>query len=376
MAIDPVSENIIKIALYLEQLIPGMVSEIWIDEKTLTNIKKTIPNEKSINNVIDRTKLLISKVKDKRRRTYLGEILGSLEFQTKYFDKKIPYGEISEKSFGYKIERVNENELRTLEEKIKDLENKIGLSHQAVYDKNLVKSKDYQSTFEKNIQIVKNILPKSILNFPDSGFIFETTSQKPWDAFNTHTAPFTSKLTLNTEIPFSTFDMLHLAYHEAYGGHHSELSNKDKLLVNSGFGEHGLVITLSPQTFISEAIADGMYFFLKINKEPDDEEQLIWDYNYFSSALRNLTTFLFNDENKSVEEIKRILSKYYVSDETIDRMIGFSTDKTYSKYAPIYYSGLNFLSDIYNKTSKKDELVETLFLKPCTPKLLTEEFGN
>ncbi|MBI2464641.1 hypothetical protein HYV64_00725 [Candidatus Shapirobacteria bacterium] len=373
MTIDSVSENLFKIALYLEKLIPGMVSEVWIDDDLLNHLKNNLPDQSNVLDLICQTKSLIREILDEKRKQYLKEVLQSLEFQINSADKKLPYEVISEKTFGYKITRVGEKDIRIIEEKIRDLETKIGLSRQEIYIKNLVNPEEYKSVFEKNIQTVKDKLPASILDFPDGGFLFETTINKPWSAFNSHIAPFKSKLTLNTDLHFNTYDLFRLSSHEAYGGHHSELSNKDKLLVERGFGEHGLVINLSPQTFISEAIAEGIYILLKIADESNLEEQLTWYYNRLTFALQNLATFLYNDDGKSVEEIRKTISEYYISDATVNLIVNFSTDPVFGKYAPVYYSAFNFLSDLFQKSLNKNELIETLFTKPCTPELLTKK---
>ena len=376
MIIDSVSENIFKIALYLEKLIPGMVSEVWIDEGLLSHLKNSLPDKNNVSELIDQTKTQINQLFDERRKFYLMEILHCLEFQINNLDKKLPYETISEETFGFKINRVGESDIHALENKIRELETKIGSTRQEVYVKNLVKPEEYKSVFENDIRTVKSKLPQSILDFPDAGFQFETVTNKPWGAFNTHIAPFKSKLTLNTDIHFSTYDLFRLASHEAYGGHHSELSNKDKLLIENGFGEHGLVITLSPQTFVSEAIAEGIYVLLKVTDESNLEEQLTWYYDRLTFALQNLTTFLFNDDGKSIEEIRKIISQYKVSDDTVNIVINFSTDPVYGKYAPVYYSAFNFLSGLYKKTLNKNKLIETLFQKPCTSSLLKNEFDR
>jgi hypothetical protein len=350
-----------------------MVSETWVDNDLLSRLKKNLPDQNNVDGLINQTRSLVDGIPDERRKRYLNEIIKSLEFQINNFGRKLPYEQISEQTFGHKITRIAEKDIRTLEDKIRDLETKIGLSRQEVYIKNLVKPEEYKSVFEKAIQIIKSKLPPSILDFPDEGFLIETIINKPWGAFNSHVAPFKSKLTLNTDLHFSTYDLFSMASHEVYGGHHSELSNKDKLLTEKGFGEHGLVINLSPQTFVSEAIAVGIYVLLKITNESNLEEQLTWYYDRLTFALQNLATFLFNDDDRSVEDIKKEISRYYISDDTIRQIINFSTDPIFGKYAPIYYSAFNFLSDLYRKTSNKDKLVETLFTKPCTPQLLTKE---
>jgi hypothetical protein len=166
-----------------------------------------------------------------------------------------------------------------------------------------------------------------------------------------------------------------LAFHEAYGGHHSELSHKDNLLINENRGEHGIIISFSPQTFVSEAIAEGIYVLLNGLDQSSDEQLIGWNYDRLIFALYNLATHLHFDDGLDRTEINNRLKKYGVTDKTRENILNFSLDPLFGKYAPVYYTAFNFLSELYSKTDSKDKLIKTLFTKPCTPKLLQQEFA-
>lgn len=374
MHIDQVSTNIIKLALYLDKRIPGLVSEIWIDGSDLQHIKASLPSDQHIQDCINETRNLTDKLEDTRRKSYLHGILESLVFQIENIDGDIPYSKFTEKAFGFRIERVTSEEILEIVSNIESIEKELNLSRQEIFKKHSLKIDEYQPTFEQFIAQSKNVLPEFILNFPDEGFEFETVTDKPWSAFNSHIAPFRSKLTLNSDVGFTKLELFRLAFHEAYGGHHSELSNKDKLLIDEQKGEHGLIITFSPQTFVSEAIAEGVHIVLGCVDRSDKERQIAWYYDRLIFALYNLATFMFFDDKSSREEIAQGLNKYPVSQKSIDNILNFSMDPLFGKYAPVYYTAFNFIEDLYASTDRKDELIQTLFKKPCTPKLLKEEF--
>lgn len=144
--------------------------------------------------------------------------------------------------------------------------------------------------------------------------------------------------------------------------------------MEEGRGEHGLVVTFSPQTFISESIAEGMYVLLGLLDQNDPVYKLGWYYDRLTFALQNLATFMFFDDKMAKDEIIEALAEYGVTDKTKGYIVNFSTDPLFGKYAPVYYSAFNFIQDLYQATSKKDELVATLFTKPCIPDLLVSEF--
>lgn len=377
MKIDEVSSHLIQAALYLDNKVPGIVSEIWLDKDEKELLKSQITSDLDIQALLDETRVLIEQVSDTRRKRYLSEVLESLQFQIDNFsNKEISFDDFTKQAYGFEIKRITENEILEIETEIKNLESKIGLSRQDVFLKHKLEPEEYKSQFESFVTTVKKVLPDYITNFSDNGFEFEVTTNEPWSAFNSHIAPFRSRLTLNSDISFTKLDLYRLAFHEAYGGHHSELSQKDKLMIDQGRGEHGLVITFSPQTFISEAIAEGIFVLLGGLDKKNDEQMMGWYYDRLIFALQNVATFWFFDDHLSKENINESLKKYVISDETRNGILSFSTDPLFGKYAPVYYTAFNFLNELYSQTSNKEKLIKTLFTQPCTPKLLTEEFGN
>jgi hypothetical protein len=374
MQIDDLSKNIIRLALYLDQKIPGMVAEIWIGKELIAEFRNQILDNDQAHILIQTTKTQINNLKDNRRKTYLSTILNSLEFQIQTLGDEIHYSDFCEKVFGFRIPRVTTAELNNIEGVLCRLEKKTHTNRFEVFKQFAVPTKQYINVFKDNVLLIKTSLPKYITDYEDRGFLFEITNHKPWSAFNTHIAPFQSKLTLNTDIVFNQMELRELASHESYAGHHSELSQKDKLLINEGRGEHGLVITYSPQTFVSEAIAEGMYVLLDLLDEQNVAQMLAWYYDSLICALQNMATFMFFDEKFTRQKIAEMLKYFGISDETREYVLNFSTDPLFGKYAAVYYTAFNFLQRLYNKTSHKEKLIRTLFTKPCTPKLLVSEF--
>lgn len=374
MKIDSVSRDLVKLALYLDSKIPGSVSEIWLDPKIVTEIKESLPGNNQFSDLIETLSTKIIDLTDQRRKTYLLEVTDSLTFQLAEIDQKTSYSDFSRNTFGFQINRVTETELAEIEASIKMLESKLGKSRFEVLEENRVDKADYKNVFKNYVEKAKTKLPSFLTDFPDQGFEFELTSNKPWSAFNSHIAPFKSRLTLNADIEFDHMYLHRLAFHEAYGGHHSELSHKDKLLVEEGRGEHGLVITYSPQTFVSEAIAESVYVLLGGLDNSNKEQLLAWYYDRLAFALQNLASFMHLEDKLSPKEINSKMSYYGVTEKVRSDLINFSTDTVFGKYAPVYYSAFNFLEGLYLSTNRKEKLIKDLLTKPCTPELISREF--
>jgi hypothetical protein len=66
-----------------------------------------------------------------------------------------------------------------------------------------------------------------------------------------------SRIRVNVDLPMSALDLLVLAIHETYPGHHTERCGKEKLLVHErGLLEETLVLAPTPQSLVTEGIAN------------------------------------------------------------------------------------------------------------------------
>lgn len=373
MKIDDVSYNLIRLALYTDKVLPGSVSELWIDEGV----------EKEIRDSLDRVDAgdLISKLKQQTRdleagdrQDYLLEMVSSLEYQLQ--QKEGSLAEYYESCFGFRLERISEDELGELETTIVDLEKKTGKGRFEIFEERKVEPDKLIEKYILLLDSTKKSVPEYLTSIEDSEFKHELVQNEPWSAFNTHYAPFKSKLSINSDIPLTSFDLFQLSLHEAWGGHHSELSLKDKLLINEGRGEHGIVIVNSPQVYISEGIAEGMFEILGFRGNLDDEEMLLWFLTRYMFALQNLVAHMYFDDKMNKDEIEAEIEKYDIGKKGREAVINFSTDKMFGRYSAVYYSAYSLITDLHEKAGDKESFIKHLFTQPCTPKLLRVNFLN
>ena len=79
---------------------------------------------------------------------------------------------------------------------------------------------------------------------------------KPWLAFCEYLGDFRSRIAVNVELPLSAIELLRIAMHETYPGHHAERCCKEQVLVRGrGLVEEALVLVPTPQSLVSEGIA-------------------------------------------------------------------------------------------------------------------------
>jgi hypothetical protein len=86
--------------------------------------------------------------------------------------------------------------------------------------------------------------------------VLEIVRDKPWWAFCGYLGNLRSRIAVNVDLPMSALELLVLALHETYPGHHVERCSKEYLLVRRrGLLEETLVLVPTPQSLVSEGIA-------------------------------------------------------------------------------------------------------------------------
>jgi hypothetical protein len=98
---------------------------------------------------------------------------------------------------------------------------------------------------------------RRLVELPEGeGVSLQIVHDKPWWASCDYLGDLHSQIALNVDLPMSALELLVLATHETYPGHHTERSSKEHMLVRSrGLLEETLVLTPTPQSLIAEGIA-------------------------------------------------------------------------------------------------------------------------
>jgi hypothetical protein len=98
---------------------------------------------------------------------------------------------------------------------------------------------------------------RRLVDLPDGESIaLEIVRDKPWMAFCGYLGDLRSRIAVNVDLPMSAIELLVLAIHETYPGHHAERCCKEQLLVRSrGLVEETIVLVPTPQSLVSEGIA-------------------------------------------------------------------------------------------------------------------------
>lgn len=372
MEIDKASRQLFSLALYLNKLSPGAVSENWIDKEIIKEILGQLPKTIDLEEETFEINSQISLLTDSRRKIYLNELLQSITHQLRSVDKEeseVPLEEFLSSCFGIHIERVSEIELSRLDKEISELESKARSTRQDTFKKRRVNSRSVQKQITEQIGKIKEKLTDRFYYPTEEGLEIKTVSRRPWTAFTEHVAPFRSKLSVNTDTEFTDLGITRLAIHEGYGGHHTELTLKDRMLIEEGRAEHGFVLTYSPQTFMSEAIAEAAPYIFGLLPDTYDLK-LVMAYYHLELALQNAVAFMHFADNAGKTEIETLLSKFGLSDESKKNIHKFATNTQWGRYSAIYYPAFHFLMRIYKNVTDEKAFINEIYTDPVTPNLL------
>ncbi len=117
---------------------------------------------------------------------------------------------------------------------------------------------------DKAVAVLHDLLPllrartHEIVALPDGErAALEPVTDEPWWAFNYYLGNLASRVVLNTDLPTTGLDLIHLACHEVYPGHHTEHAVKEQLLVRDhGRLEETIALVPTPTAVLSEGIAE------------------------------------------------------------------------------------------------------------------------
>ncbi|MDP9492425.1 MAG: hypothetical protein M3P42_09560 [Actinomycetota bacterium] len=98
---------------------------------------------------------------------------------------------------------------------------------------------------------------RALVELPDGeGVVLEIVRDVPWLAFCGYLGDFRSRIEVNVDLPMSAIQLLTLAMHETYPGHHAERCSKEDMLVRGrGLLEETIVMVPTPQSLVAEGIA-------------------------------------------------------------------------------------------------------------------------
>jgi hypothetical protein len=187
--------------------------------------------------------------------------------------------------------------------------------------------------------------------------MLEPVTDEPWWAFNYYLGDLRSRVVLNVDVPTTGLDLVHLAGHEVYPGHHTEHAVKEQLLIrDQGKIEEGIQLVPTPQAVLSEGIAEtgadlilddagkeAAYAILRRHGVELDDPALAERISRVSESLRTVglnAALMIHEDGVSVEEAEAYVERWsLLSPDQAKHSVGFVVDPTWRAYVITYSAG-------------------------------------
>ena len=180
----------------------------------------------------------------------------------------------------------------------------------------------------------------------------DPVTDEPWWAFNYYQGGFHSRVVLNTDVPTTGLDLLHLAAHEVYPGHHTEHAVKEQLL---GIEER-IQLVPTPQAVLSEGIAETGLDIVLDDAAREEADAIIRRHGLelvdpalserISTAVEGLRTvgvnaaLLIHEQGMGLDEAAEYVARWSLRSPAEARhTVDFVTDPTWRAYTITYCAG-------------------------------------
>jgi hypothetical protein len=188
----------------------------------------------------------------------------------------------------------------------------------------------------------------------------ELVANGPWGAFNYYEGGLRSRVVINTDLPVWSHRLAHLVAHELYPGHHSEHASKEQGLVREGgVLEESILLTGTPQSLVSEGIAElapEMAFGERVHEQAaellrplglryDVEPAERWQQaSKLLSGVADNMALMLNEQGRPREEVVQYGVRWSrLPRERLEKTADFVTDPTWRAYSVCYTNGENLV---------------------------------
>ncbi len=381
MDLDDFAKNYIILGLRINKHIDGYVEHYYgpSDLKTIVDTEKILsPNQLLKDCLVLKNQLTNQGFEAKRQKFLLKNIEAMETIIRKITGEKVPYLEQVERLFDFKPVLYKDEFFYNLKEKAEELykgNGKLSDRIELYSKKRMIPPNKIKTNFIKTLDIVQeqtNNLFQELLPSQEKVIISEVTN-KSWPMYCWYQGNYISKIEINIEKVHYWTHLLHTVCHEAYPGHHTERTLKERYLFrNKGYFETSILIIYTPEIVISEGmgiLAERVLFnptesiqillekVLNNKKIEDSLEDLIGQSEIREGFRRfesNLAYYKYV-YNWNEEELTKYARNFRViPDVGIKAMLEFITDKIWAPYILVYQGERLITEKFGNKPSPKE----------------------
>ncbi|HZQ63808.1 MAG TPA: hypothetical protein VFA66_01105 [Gaiellaceae bacterium] len=183
-------------------------------------------------------------------RTYAGVLAG----------EELSYSDEVERCYGVRPERVSTDVYAEAHERLAALVPGAGslAERYAEWRRSLAVPRDRIAPVLRDVTEVLRERTRALVELPEGEDLeIGPVEDEPWWAFNHYRGGLRSRVEVNVDLPASAGDLVEIAAHEAYPGHHTERAVKEQRLIReAGMLEESIQLVPTPASLIAEGIAE------------------------------------------------------------------------------------------------------------------------
>jgi hypothetical protein len=274
--------------------------------------------------------------------------------------EQLSYSDEVEGSYGVRPERTPESVFEQAHAALDELlpgEGSLGDRRRAWRERHVCPGDKAVGVLEELLPLLRSRTLEVVDLPPGERVLLEPVRDEPWWAFNYYLGDLRSRVVLNVDQPTTGLDLIHLAAHEVYPGHHTESSVKEQLLAREqGRLEETIAMVPTPAAVLSEGIAeigadlvlddaarDEAYAILRRRgielADPDLARRIGDELERLGTVSLNAALAIFED-GMSLDDAQAYVERWTLNtSEQAAHTIRFVTDPTWRAYTITYSAG-------------------------------------
>jgi hypothetical protein len=274
--------------------------------------------------------------------------------------EQLSYSDEVEGSYGVRPERTPESVFEEAHAALDELlpgEGSLGDRRRAWRERHVCPGDKAVGVLEELLPLLRSRTLEVVDLPPGERVLLEPVRDEPWWAFNYYLGDLRSRVVLNVDQPTTGLDLIHLAAHEVYPGHHTESSVKEQLLAREqGRLEETIAMVPTPAAVVSEGIAeigadlvldddarDEAYALLRRHgielADPDLARRIGDELERLGTVSLNAALAIFED-GMSLDDAQAYVERWTLNtSEQAAHTIRFVTDPTWRAYTITYSAG-------------------------------------
>lgn len=363
MDLNEFAKSYICLGLRINKHIDGYVEHYYgpPELKKMVDLEEKLSPIRLLKNYRDLEKSLPNQGFEKKRYKFLSKTLTAIETTLRILNgESFPYLEQSEKLFDMKPVLYDDAYFYNLSSRADKLYTGEGTLFErmnAYAKRRAIPSNMLKSLYLKAVNIARMQTKKVFDDFlPDKeGVVIKEVENQKWAMYNWYLGNYKSRIEIDISKIHYWTNLIHLACHEAYPGHHTERSVREKLLFrNKGYFENLILLIYTPEMVISEGIGETAEFVIFDPKEsikisldefchnPENEDSLdvLIEQSKIKRGFRRFQSNLAYHKHvngwKDEDILKYSRNFGIIPENGIQQILNFISDDLWAPYSIIY----------------------------------------